>query len=200
MKNLFTEKIKQYYFVKDGIIFDISYSNNSGDECAKAWKDVTLPSISVKENVESESTIYYLDSYINDGDKYANNKFSKVIHKGDPIYSGEEKISSFTEYYKALCEKEIIKTVQNHFDIKTEEIINKKGSFFPIPSWMIKNNGYTITPDIQIDITTDYINNLRKKIVQDEAYKAMTNIADFYGYTVTEPAEPTDIEVMPKSN
>lgn len=205
MEQLTTGKIEQYYFIRDNVIFEIKSSNDTGDACAKAWSAVTLPYIEVQKSGE-EAKKYYLDVLIKDGDKYADQKFTKVVHNGDPVYSGSETIMEMANYYKALCEVQVKEDIARAFSDPTSEMIENKTDYFNIPAWMIKGLGYTLSSNavsgeisnLQINITETYINNDKKAIVQEAAYNAAKNTVESYNYTMTTPAKPSDIVVAPK--
>jgi hypothetical protein len=203
MKQLLTEPIKQYYFVKNEVIFDINGSNLSDDECGKAWSAVTLPYVTVQKGSNTATTKYYLDTYIQVGDKYKTvegaETFMKAIHKGNVVYTGTtEAESSFTEYYKALCEYDIKTDIEANFKMKNSDIVAKKGTLFHVPAWMIKGNGYTVTGITQINITENYVATKKKEIVQEAAYKAASDAVKYYNYNMTSPGKASDITVAPK--
>ena len=101
MENLSVTSRKKYYFVKDGIIFNILTSYNGLDSCAiPAGGDATVktPSITATTN-KGDETVYYLEVLIEDGDTYSEDDgFKKTIH------GSEETNSVFDLYYKDLCE------------------------------------------------------------------------------------------------
>jgi len=177
MKNLSNNYIDQVYYVKSGVIFKI-LPYDDGDACAVKASDVKdkLPKITVKKGSE-EAKPLYLDVYIEDGDTYADNAFKKTVH-------GEEDSSSaFTDYYKALCEKEmesgILANFREDYDWFKENL-----DALRIPTYMIAGQGYTVTGVTQFNFTENFLNEKKDKVVQEEVQKAAEDRANIFGYTV----------------
>ena len=153
MEKLLTNSLKLYYYVANDTIFNISNANINQDPCAKLCgnggtvKDESgstkLPYIIYTDATGGESTDvgYWLQSLIDDGDEYKNNKFKKLNHE-----SSDTK-QTYIEYFKFLCEKEIKSVLLANPSTKIDTTVpdslisQMKGA---IPGWMVKDNGYTL--------------------------------------------------------
>jgi hypothetical protein len=127
----------KYYFVKNGVIFDMSY-NNSGDTCAILASDIKddLPKIRVQSG--GTTYTYYLDCYISRGDTYdSNSGFTKTIH--GEVNNGEEPSLSFTDYFLSLCEEQIKDSVSNYTD-KEYEDLKDRPDLLGIPKYILSGN------------------------------------------------------------
>jgi hypothetical protein len=184
MEQLKKDYLKQYYYVNNGVIFNIK-KYNDGDDCAVYAESVSgnIPSIEVTEKPQEgeTSTPYklYLDLYIADGDSYSGNVFKKKIHS-----DGETSQITFQEYYKTLCEKEVYINVLRFFE-KDFDWFNNNLYVLGIPMYMLSGQGYTVTGITQISFTASYLSTLKDKIAKDEATKAAKNKAKELGYKVT---------------
>lgn len=200
MITLKNESTKQYYFVKDNVIFNISSTNSSGDKCAHevggGVNDESLPSINVKliqgTKVKSDDD-YYLDVLISDGDKCKEmvgdeiKSFEKTDHKTE---SG----ITFCEYYISLCEEQIKETIINNKN-KDYSYYSEHLNELGIPEWMFKNSNESDTyykvsssetsEEIEgIDFTEELYDSLKEKGVIELSLKAANDKAKTFNYIV----------------
>lgn len=197
MKALSNKKIEQYYFIKNGVVYNISKSNKTGDECAKYYKDLTIPSIKI------DGTDYYFDCLIEDGDTYQGNKFMKTIHYGSPIYSGQNKADEsveFSEFYRRQCMYAIELAVKRYFSNDWQFFATHK-NVLEVPAWFIKGNGHTVVPaSCQFEINEANITAIKTPILQKTAFNAANSALNGWGYELATPAKPEDITVKKKEN
>ena len=167
-----------YIYINNNVIFKIS-PNNDGDPCAKkavetvksADTEVAIPYITVNGDK------LFLTNLIEAGDKYtASNGFTK---HDDGKYSG----MTLSKYYAKLCEEQIM------FAIKSKptadfDFFNENKNMLGIPLYMI-NGQATVTSIDQITFNKTYFDNLKNKVVQEEAWNTANNKAREYGYKVT---------------
>ena len=166
MEKLLTNSLKLYYYVANDTIFNISNANINQDPCAKLCgnggtvkdesESTKLPYIIYTDTTGGESTDvgYWLQSLIDDGDEYKDDKFTKLNHElittttpeGGTPTSTETK-QTYIEYFKFLCEKEIKSVLLANPSTKIDTTVpdslisQMKGA---IPGWMVKDNGYTL--------------------------------------------------------
>lgn len=181
MKALVTKIGEIYFYIQDGTIYKIS-SKNDDEECAKkgvetptADTEVQVPSIVVTK--DEEETKYFLVDYITSGDKY-NNGFTK--HPHTKLAGGK----SIAEYYKALCEEEIKKAIENNPTASYKLFENNK-SLLGIPLFMIAGEGYTVNGVGQVTFNENVYNSIKKPFAQNAAWEAANKRANEYGYEVT---------------
>lgn len=202
MEKLLTNSLKLYYYVANDTIFNISNANINQDPCAKLCgnggtvKDESgstkLPYIIYTDATGGESTDvgYWLQSLIDDGDEYKDNKFKKLNHE-----SSDTK-QTYIEYFKFLCEKEIKSVLLANPSTKIDTTVpdslisQMKGA---IPGWMVKDNGYTLKSTnedltaeqleaIQIDLKdATYIKGLLSTAIRELAISSANNALRPYG-------------------
>ena len=153
MEKLLTNSLKLYYYVANNTIFNISNTNINQDPCAKLCGNggtvrdesgsTKLPYIIYTDTTRDESTDvgYWLQSLIDDGDEYKDNKFKKLNHELSDTKQ------TYIEYFKFLCEKEIKSVLLANPSTKIDttvpdSLISQMKSV--IPEWMVKDNGYTL--------------------------------------------------------
>jgi hypothetical protein len=201
MESLKTNIGEIYFYIKNGVVFDI-HSYNDGDECARKGvsavtsqdKEVLVPSFTVTEKIsdgdEEEKTVtttYFLQNFISDGDTYSNNKFAKdeSVNPG-----GGEEISV---YYKTLCEEQIKNAIKRKPAADFEFFINHK-ELLGIPPFMLTNTDvYTVTGVDTITFDENYFNATKESVVKSEAWKAGNSRAKDFGYELT--TEEEDLSV-----
>ena len=190
MKALVTKIGEIYFYIQDGTIYKIS-SKNDDEECAKkgvetptADTEVQVPSIVVTK--DEEETKYFLVDYITSGDKY-DNGFTKHPHT-EPA-GGQ----SIAEYYKALCEEEIKKAIENNPTASYKLFENNK-SLLGIPLFMIAGEGYTVDGVDQVTFNEEVYNGIKEPLAQKAAWEAANKKANEYGYEVTLEVEDLTIE------
>jgi hypothetical protein len=191
MKALVTKIGEIYFYIQDGTIYKIS-SKNDDEGCAKkgveivkdANTEVQVPSIAVTKG--EEETKYFLVDYITNGDKY-DNGFTKHPHT-EPA-GGQ----SIAEYYKALCEEEIKKAIENNPTASYKLFENNK-SLLGIPLFMIAGEGYTVDGVDQITFNENVYNTIKKPLAQKAAWEAANKKANEYGYEVTLPVKDLTIK------
>ena len=183
MKALVTKIGEIYFYIQNGTIYKIS-SKNDDEECAKkgvetptANTEVQVPSIVVTK--DEKETKYFLVDYITSGDKY-DNGFTKHPHTKP---AGGQSIA---EYYKALCNEEIKKAIENN-PTATYKIFENNKSLLGIPLFMIAGEGYTVDGVDQITFNEEVYNSIKKPIAQKAAWDAADKKAREYGYKVTLP-------------
>jgi hypothetical protein len=197
-----------YIYLNNNVIFKIS-PNNNGDPCAKkavetvksADTEVAIPYITVNGDK------LFLTNLIEAGDKYtASNGFTKhddgncsgitlddgndsgiTLDDGNDsgitLDDGNCSGLTLSGYYTKLCEEQIM------FAIKSKPtadfyFFNRNKNMLGIPLYMI-NGQATVTGIDQITFDKTYFDNLKNKVVQEEAWKAANNKAREYGYKVT---------------
>lgn len=190
MKALVTKIGEIYFYIQDGTIYKIS-SKNDDEECAKkgvetptANTEVQVPSIVVTKG--EEKTKYFLVDYITNGDKY-DNGFTKHPHTKP---AGGQSIA---EYYKALCNEEIKKAIENN-PTATYKIFENNKSLLGIPLFMVAGEGYTVDGVGQITFNEEVYNSIKKPLAQKAAWDAAEKRAKEYGYEVTLPVEDLTIK------
>jgi hypothetical protein len=185
MEQLKKDYLKQYYYVNNGVIFNIK-KYDDGDDCAIYSEDIkdNIPYITVKKQVQegetSEPYKLYLDIYIADGDDYAENTFKKKIH---PTEGTTSKVT-FQEYYKTLCENEVYLNVLRYFE-KDFTWFSKNLNVLGIPMYMISGQGYQVTGIKQIQFDASYLSTLKDTIAKEETKKAAEKTAKSLGYKLT---------------
>jgi hypothetical protein len=215
MEKLLTNSLKLYYYVVNDTIFNISNANINQDPCAKLCgnggtvkdesESTKLPYIIYTDTTGGESTDvgYWLQSLIDDGDEYKDDKFKKLNHElittttpeGGTPTSTETK-QTYIEYFKFLCEKEIKSVLLANPSTKIDTTVpdslisQMKGA---IPGWMVKSNGYTLKSTnedltaeqlekIQIDVKdATYIKGLLSTAIKELAISSANNALRPYG-------------------
>lgn len=194
MKQLSKYFINQAYFVKEEVIYDIKRGYSGEDSCAKKAEDIKekLPSIEVTNNENGESVVYYLDSFIVDGDKFDDSAFKKTVHNED-----SETEITFQEYYGNLVQKEILELVKTYFS-KTFTWFAENLVGLGIPAYALKNNGFTVSDEgfEQIDFNEDYFNEVKAEVVKEEIRRKAHEVLDAYKYELV--GEEPKFEVQPK--
>lgn len=166
-----------YIYINNNVIFKIS-PNNNGDPCAKkavetvksASTEVAIPYITVNGDK------LFLTNLIEAGDKYVSSIFKK--HE-DGKYSG----LTLSEYYAKLCEEQIMLAIKSK-PTADFNFFDKNKNMLGIPLYMISGQA-TVTGIGQITFNKTYFDNLKNKVVQEEAWNAANNKAREYGYKVT---------------
>jgi hypothetical protein len=191
MKNLSNVLKEKYYYLKNGVVYDILSTKN--DDCGKLGvsgnsptaDEVKIPYITVKKDGEEDEYYLFLDAYIEIGDTYntESNEFKKTS-------CGEEDKTLPTYYYDD-CVKEIKRQIRINPTAEFK-LFNDVKTLLGIPPFMIKNNGYAITGATQIDFTETNFNTYKKAVVKEEALTAANNKANEYNY------EATDVTVKKK--
>ena len=183
MINLTTFIGNVYFYIKDGVVFDILAYDN-GDSCANKGvsgtpnnKEIQVPSITVQHSSATESTTLYFLSLIKDGDKVSDGIFYK--HN-----DGESSDMTMSQYYESLCLEEIKKAIAIRPTYEFNDF-NENLTILGIPLYMISGQGYTVTGITQITFNETNFNNWKKEVVQDQAYTAAQNVANRFGYKVT---------------
>lgn len=184
MINPTLESTKNWYFVKNGVIFDISSSYDGQDSCAFKLEDENLPKISVGVKGETGSTDYYLDCYIERGDTYnaETSAFSKTIHS---IEASGESSSSFTEYFKYLCEEQIKDRVSTYTG-KEYPDFSGNTLLLGIPEYMLSGNSknYEVSGVTQINFTEEMFNEYKVDGLTEKATDSANAILKQFGYKV----------------
>ena len=219
MKTQFpTSSIKLYYFIKDNVIFNIAPNNPNNDPCAiplgGGTDDEKLPSLTVQYNDginQTKNITYYLTDLIADGDKKTTTQGTCIFKK--TIHETGETLTSYVESLHDECIntiKNIIKTYPNvSNDFLRTKIKQKLPAFMYVEYIDAQHTQkqYNITSsteitnvtNIQIDILNDQlIDNLKIETTQEEIYKIATNKANQFGFNLTKPSNPTEIEIEKK--
>lgn len=174
MKDLNKRVAKKYAYVKDDVIFRIDEYNN-GDSCVMEISEATSPKFTADE------VTYYLNSYIEVGDKHTESDgFLKTVH-GDTDNPTETSMS-FTDYYFTECEKQI-QNVITYSNGRTYEDFERNPEMLGIPTFML-NGGGVVEGIQQIDFTEDYYNTSREEKVKEIIADNATITADKYGYNL----------------
>ena len=185
MEQLKKNYLKQYYYVNNGVIFNVK-DYDDGDDCAIYAEDISndIPYIIItgQEPAGETPTPYklYLDIYIMDGDTYSGNVFKKKIHPDE----NSTNYVTFQEYYKTLCEKELYLSTLRYFD-KDFNWFNENLYLLGIPMYMFAGQGYTVAGISQINFNESYLNTLKNKVAKEETTKAAQKTAKSFGYKVT---------------
>ena len=193
MEALNTSLGEVYFYIKNGLIFDIKNYDN-GDECAKKGvssitnsdKDVAVPFFKVTETESQEITNYFLTNFITDGDSYSDGSFYK--HNDE-----SQNAISIYKYFEKRCEETVKAAIKNY---PQEELnfFKKNKNVLNIPPFMIKDNGYTVSSEVsQINLDTKF-NTWKKEVVQQEAWNAANNRANSFNYKVTLNVEELTVE------
>lgn len=183
-----TASIEQYYFIKDNVVFNISKENPNDDSCAQLMGgedgEQKLPYLDVKKDGENDATRYYLDLYIQDGDKYNDTGFTKTGHDNQAQESG----ITYTDYFLYLCDKEIKQAILNNKYANFDDF-KSRTYLLNVPAYAIKDNGYTVSDkngDVNlINFNSEYFAQKKKEAVMEVALKAAKDTAKPYGYKVT---------------
>jgi hypothetical protein len=206
MESLKTNIGEIYFYIKNGVVFDV-HSYNDGDECVRKGvsavtsqdKEVLVPSFTVTEKIsdgdeeEEEKTVtttYFLQNFISDGDTYSNNKFAKdeSVNPG----GGEE----INVYYKTLCEEQIKNAIKGK-PAADFEFFNNHKELLGIPPFMLTNTDvYTVTGVDTITFDENYFNTTKESVVKSEAWKAGNSRANDFGYKLTTKAEDLSVSKL----
>lgn len=230
MQTIFnTKSSKKYYYIKNGVVYDITTKKDGEDQCAYLIDDEKLPSVTVEyykyddegTKIESATTnvTYYLDTTIKDGDISGTPTtgtsciFKKTIHKE----SGDEELSTYIDALKVEC-KETIKNIIKTYPSGTLDFLKKRitsniPSFMYVDyydrgedekNWEISGSSELIDEDakkIAIDITNDEVlEGYRKEACQEDVYDVAVRRASLYGYGLTDPASAADVGVEKLNN
>jgi len=178
MKTATTNAKEMYIYVKDGVIFKVLLNDN-GDRCAVKVDSANTPSFKVTPKGSTETINYYLSDLIEAGDKYSSGTFIKTIHKSD---DSEDESSTYANYYYNECLKVVKKKILDNFNVEYGDLnMNNLG----VPSYMIKQNGDTVTGMTQIDLSETNFNNWLKEGVAELALKSAKATANAYNFNVT---------------
>ena len=208
MIKLNTTSTKQYYFIKDGVVFDIASSYDGFDRCAiergGGVNDDSLPSIYVEQyrgdNLIS-TTSYYLDTLIKDGDTYKKESgesekpvFKHTKHSAENPDSAEAS-EEFYDYFIELCEEEIGKTIINN-PSRDFEYFSSNLDKLGVPLYVIEGTGYNVynskgsaTKKAQITFDEEAYKEYKKKGVLEKVYDSANNEAKKYSYKITNDTE-----------
>lgn len=180
----------KYYFVQDDVIFNISSSNPSNDDCAvyisKDKNADIVPKLVVTYKQKSTPDTYYFDNHIEDGDKLVSKTtFKKVSHI--PTMEHGKEYSSFFEYYTDVCKYVISNSITSNYS-RTYEYINENKNVLGIPMWMFKDEDITLeyngTKVEGIDFTEELYNELKDTMVKHLIREAAEKTAMKYEYEV----------------
>jgi hypothetical protein len=175
-----------YYYIKDKVVYKISLCDD-GDTCARYGvssvtdtnKECAIPFIKVRKNEATEDEIYYLDCYIEDGDKY-NNKFTK--HSDETTEGGESVDGDdIPTYFENLCKAEIKDAVGKRPKADFQ-YFNDNKDLLGVPPYMIANNGYTVTGCNQISFTETDFKKYQKEYFNERVQKEADTLAELYDY------------------
>lgn len=201
MKSLGKSLSERIYYVNNTVIYNIGPIVQNPDSHGVI---ITKNEDNKIEKLFVNSDKFYLDVFIEDGDKYASNSFTKTVHEND---GGGSSTMTYFEYYKLLCEKEIRNGIIQNSGLTYKELVvdgNKIGKFFSrlgVPEYMVEQTraicGTTVktgktgtgTAATVINLTEDVFNEWKK----EEAAKIITdtaeNKASQYGFKFTEDIE-----------
>ena len=208
MIKLNTTSTKQYYFIKNGVIFNIASSYDGFDRCAIEMgggvNDDSLPSIYVEQyrgdNLISTAS-YYLDTLIKDGDTYKKESeesekpvFKHTKHSAENPDS-EEASEEFYEYFIELCKQEIGKTIIDN-PTKDFEYFSSNLDKLGVPLYVIEGTGYNVydskgstAKKAQITFDEEAYNEYKKKGVLEKVYESANKEAKKYSYKLTNDTE-----------
>lgn len=198
MESLKTNIGEIYFYIKNGVVFNVLSYNNGVDSCVRKGvsavthddKEVLVPSFTVVKKISNEksaTTVYYLSNYISDGDTYASGTFSK----DESVKPGAGE--GINTYYTTLC-KEQIKSAIKGRPAADFEFFNKNKNLLGIPEFMISGaEGYKVTGVSQITFTKADFNTMKEEVVKSEAWKAGNSRANDFGYKLT--TEEEDLSV-----
>ena len=200
IKDLSKNVALRYAYVKNKVIFNIKTYNN-GDSCAVAINETNSPLIKVTIREDDNTVTYYLADYITDGDTYQCSapqegtpercSFKKTIHG-----LNAEKEITFAEYFRKLCEEEIEKAVLE-YDFQT---LSANTSYLGVPEWVLTNEDkYEVKGFDTITFDEKYYNSTKSSAVKKLIFDAASNVADKYGYKLTSPSKPDDIQIAIKN-
>ena len=227
MQTIFnTKSSKKYYYIKNGVVYDITTKKDGEDQCAYLIDDEKLPSVTVKyykydeTGVTTSDTTYYLDTIIKDGDISGTPDtgtsciFKKTIHKE----SGVEGTSTYIDVLKTECE-ETIKNIIKAYPSGTLDFLKKRitsniPSFMYVDyydretdkkNWEISGSSELVDAtklaELAIDITNDEVlEGYRKEACQEDVYDVAVRRASLYGYALTDPESAADIVVEKLNN
>ena len=183
MKNLSTELKDKYYYLKNGVVYDIL--STKIDDCGKLGvsgdsptaDEVKIPHIKVKKGNE---TPYYLflDPYIEAGDTYDSE--TKAFKKS----SCGESDKTLGVFYNEECVREIKNQIRVN-PTASYELFNDVKTMLGIPPYMISGNSYSITGSTQINFTEAKFDEYKGAVVEEEALKAANAKANEYNYKAT---------------
>lgn len=186
-----------YFYIKDGIVFNI-LSYNNGDVCAKkgveivkdANKEVKVPYIDVTDNnAEEVKTIrYFLTNAIEDGDKFSNSTFYKHNDSSDSDMT-------IASYYEMLCQEEIKRAICDR-PSGDYNFFNNSRNLIEIPSFMYNDSNCSVVGVSQISFNEEYFNTLKEEVVKKEVLKQANNKANTFGYKVVSNVDSFDVELI----
>ena len=224
MQTIFnTKSSKKYYYIKNGVVYDITTKKDGEDQCAYLIDDEKLPSVTVKyykydeTGVTTSDTTYYLDTIIKDGDISGTPDtgtsciFKKTIHKE----SGVEGTSTYIDVLKTECE-ETIKNIIKAYPSGTLDFLKKRitsniPSFMYVDyydretdkkNWEISGSSeLTDVTELAIDITNDTVlEGYREEACKEDVYDVAVRRASLYGYGLKKPENAEKIELKEPNN
>lgn len=202
------------YFYKSGVVFKINNDIYSEDPCVlpvyqlptakedEPYKNEDkIPYFMAKNGRYAEKAKYFLDVYITPGDTYET-EFKKTIHSGET-----ESSVTFADYYKGLCEKQIVSYIMGNGGKTYDELFKKKVGEDPdtkepiyegydvnklskigVPLFVLKQAqdfGYSATSSVQIDLTEDKFDSLKENAIIALINSTAENLANRYLYKAT---------------
>ena len=237
MGHLGNKLLERIYYVNNGIIYNIggivenpdkhgiiisATTDTDGDNIKDdneniekifiqypTYTDSTSPCCGCNEQDSGKKIKYFLDSFIEDGDKYVSSEFKKVVHEKD---GDSDTLMSYFEYYKYLCEQQIRKAIAENANLKYKELVidddcpncsGKKclGKYFSrlgVPAFMIQQasttcclSGMTVKTGkteaeaasaTLIDLSENNFNTMKKEQVARLIEDNAIIMADGYGY------------------
>ena len=193
MVTLSENTTKRFYFVKDNVIFNISYTNPSEDSCAKeiggGKHDDSIPFITVKKEGEDDKK-FYLDVLVQDGDTCTPNgeefTFKHTVHSKN---EGDETEGKFSDYYLQLCNEQIVEAIKGNLK-KDYEYFTSNLNRLGIPLWMLQGQDYTIENSegsgdfAQVNFTEEMYDGIKSNEVMKLSLDAANKKAGDYSYKV----------------
>ena len=120
---------------------------------------------------------YFLENFIEVGDKYVDNDFTKSC-------LNDEANKTVEGYFKEQCENLIKSTIASNPKM-TYETASGITSIFGIPDFVLAQNGYTVTPNsVVINLTKTAFDNYKKSVVEEECKKVANAKANEFDYEV----------------
>ena len=190
LRQKLTERI---YYVNSNVIYEIGPAISTYDKHGVLITADTEGDNDKIEKIYVDGQItYFLDSLIEDGDKYSNGTFTKVVHELDGEQSQEK---TYFEYYKYLCEQSIRKGIISNVHLEYDDIMSTNNfSKLGVPEFIVKQKGHTVkvgktgggTTATLIDLTEEIYNTWRTEEVAKKVNEAANNSAKAYGYQFIE--------------
>ena len=205
---------KRYYFVKDGVIFNIGSSNPNDDPCAielgGGIHDEKLPSLTVRYNdgVNENVITYYLSNLISDGDKQLSSEGSCIFKK--TVHDVVEDSVFYIQWLHDECIRAIKDIISVYPSVSNDFLRVKIRQSLPAFMYvdyvdegrskkryeLLSSTEKSDINGIQINILDDsVINALRVETAQEDIYGLCVKRANDYGFSLSEPVGPSDIVV-----